>query len=201
MLRMSGYSSCSMSLAYVCAVRGCSARRRGQAHKHEVNDTLEIHLFPKVLVVPAREACPNAVVDIHHARHSVKAEAVKAILLHVETEVGQEEAQDFVVAVIEEPAVPELMTSLAAFVEVKVIGAVEEVQTVENVLARVRVNDVEEDSDPHRVRDVDELLEVLGVAIAGTGGEETRHLVPECYPNARVKQDSRKRAHRVDEHA
>jgi hypothetical protein len=42
------------------------------------------------------------VMGVHHAGDSVEPEAIKHVLLHVEAEVGEEEAQDLVVAVIEE---------------------------------------------------------------------------------------------------
>lgn len=39
---------------------------------------------------------------VHHASDSVKPKTVKHVLLHVKAEVGEEEAQDLVVAVVEE---------------------------------------------------------------------------------------------------
>ena len=45
--------------------------------------------------------------------------------------------------VIEQPTVPKFMPTFRAFVEVEMIGPVKFVQPVEDVLARVRVHDVE----------------------------------------------------------
>jgi hypothetical protein len=44
-------------------------------------------------------------VSVKHARHPIEAEAIKHVLVHVVTEVGEEESEDFVVAVVEEAAV------------------------------------------------------------------------------------------------
>lgn len=43
--------------------------------------------------------------------------------------------------------VPEIVASTGALVEVLVVSPVELVETIEDVLASVRVHDVEEDSD------------------------------------------------------
>lgn len=63
-------------------------------------------------------------VDVHHASHSVKPEAVKLVLFHPEPEVAHEEAENFVVAIVEETAVPELVTALCTLMEVLVVAAV-----------------------------------------------------------------------------
>ena len=62
--------------------------------------------------------------------------------------------------VVEESAIPKLVATFAALVEVEVVCSVEQVQPIKYVFAGVRVNDVEKDSDTHPVRSVDELLEL-----------------------------------------
>lgn len=72
--------------------------------------------------------------SIQHARHTVETETIKLIFVHPEAEVAQEEAQDLMAAVVEQSAVPELMSAFGAFVEVAMIAPVKHVQTVEHVL-------------------------------------------------------------------
>ena len=47
------------------------------------------------------------------------------------------------VPVIEKATVPEIVASLSAFMEIKVISSIELVQAVKNVLASMGMNDVE----------------------------------------------------------
>lgn len=61
------------------------------------------------------------------------------------------------------------------------VSAIELVDAVEDVLARMRVHDVEENGETHSVRGVDEFFELFWGAIAGARSKETRNLVPESY--------------------
>lgn len=60
------------------------------------------------------------------------------------------------------------------------VGAVELVQPVLNVLAGMRVDNVEHHVDSVLVRDVDHVLEVVGRSEAGRRGEEARDLIAEA---------------------
>lgn len=151
------------------------------AHQHEVDHCLEVDTVSKVLMVPSREASTDTMVLVHHARHAVEAEAVELVLLDPEAQIAEQEAEDLVVAVVEEAAVPELVPAAAALVEVLVVGAVELVDAIEDVLARVRVHDVEQDGDTHAMRGINQLLQLLWCAVARAGGEEARNLVAERF--------------------
>ena len=109
-------------------------------------------------MVTSRKAGADAMMVVHHACDAVKTETVKVILLHPEAEVAHEETEDLVVPVIEEAAIPELVSSAGTFMEVEMVSAVEVVEAIENVFASVRMDDVEEDGDTHAVRGVYELL-------------------------------------------
>lgn len=56
------------------------------------------------------------------------------------------------------------MAAFGALVEVLVLAAVKVVQSIEDVLASVRVYNVQEDSDAKAMGSVDKLLEFLGGA-------------------------------------
>lgn len=59
------------------------------------------------------------------------------------------------------------------------VGAVKRIQPIKHVLARVRVDNVEEDGDTHPVSSIDELLQLFWSAISGTGSKEACDLVSE----------------------
>ena len=52
-------------------------------------------------MIPARESGPNTVVDIHHARDTVKTEPIELILLDPIAQIAQKKAYDLVRAVVE----------------------------------------------------------------------------------------------------
>jgi hypothetical protein len=56
--------------------------------------------------------------SVQHARDTVEAETVELVLLHPESQIAEEEAQDFVAAVVEQPAVPQLVPSPCTLVKV-----------------------------------------------------------------------------------
>ena len=68
-------------------------------------------------------------VFIHHAGDAVKPESVEHVFIHVVSEVGQEESQNLMVAVIEQARIPKFVLAFGAFVEVEVIRAVKHVDT------------------------------------------------------------------------
>lgn len=114
---------------------------------------------------------------VKHTRHTVKAESIKLILLHIETQVAQKETQNFIAAIVKQPRVPKLMASLLALVEIEVICAVKLVETVLDILAGVRVDNVQEHLDAHSVGSVNELHQVLWRTITTRHGEKVGDLV------------------------
>lgn len=79
--------------------------------------------------------------------------------------------------IVEQPAVPLVMLSPGPPVEVLMIGAIELVQSIEDILRGVAVNNVQQDNEAQAVGSVDQLLEVLRRAIPAAGGEEVVDLV------------------------
>jgi len=75
------------------------------------------------------------VVGVHHARDPVKSEAIKHEYIHVISQVGEEEPQDFVTSVVEQSRVPELVSTAYSLVEVLVVRAVKLIDTVISVEA------------------------------------------------------------------
>lgn len=69
-------------------------------------------------------------VYIKHTCDSVETEAIEAVFFHPETKVAQKEAQDLVVAVVEQPTVPQVMSALSSFMEIKVVCSIKHVQSI-----------------------------------------------------------------------
>ncbi len=69
-------------------------------------------------------------VVVHHARHTVEPEAVEMELLKPVPQVAHKEPEDLMVPIVEQAAVPELVPSARALVEVEVVRTVEQVETV-----------------------------------------------------------------------
>ncbi len=59
------------------------------------------------------------------------------------------------------------------------IGAIEEVQTIEDILASMGVDDVEKNGKAHTVRSVDELFQFLRRAVTRGCSEEVCDLIAE----------------------
>lgn len=129
--------------------------------EHEIDNSLKIDSVSKVLLIIARESVSDTMVEVHHAGDTVKAEAIKAIFLHVEAQIAQQEAHGLVAVVVEQTRVPKVMAAFTALVEVLVIASVKVVESVQNVLAGVRVDDIEKDRDSQSVSSVNQLLQLL----------------------------------------
>lgn len=71
------------------------------------------------------------------------------------------------------------MPSLASLMEVKVIGAIKSIQTIQNVLGCMRVYDIEKDDDTHSVGSINKFSKLLRCAISRTCGKEAGNLVSE----------------------
>ena len=148
-------------------------------YKHEIDDALLVCIITEVLVITSRKTSPNAMVLVHHTRHTVKPESVELKFLHPVTKVAQQKPEDLVRAIVEQPAIPQVMTTFATFMEIEVVGTVELVQTVQDVLARMGVHDIEEDGDTHLMSCVYQLLEIFRYTISRARSKEAGHLIPE----------------------
>ena len=120
---------------------------------------------------------------VHHASHSIEPKPVKHVLVHVESQVGQEEPQDLVVTIVEQPTVPQFVSTSSSLVEVTVIRSVKVIQSILGILGSVRVDDVEQDNHSHPVSSVDEGLELVRGSVTRRGSEERVDLVSEGYRN------------------
>jgi hypothetical protein len=90
-------------------------------------------------------------------------------------------------SIIEETRVPQLMTAFTTFVEVKMIGSIEKIDSIENVFACVRVDNVEQDGKAHSMRSIYQLFEVLGISITRRGSKKGGDLVAKSLMKAIYK--------------
>ena len=81
-------------------------------------------------------------VHVEHAGHSVETETIKLVLFHPKTQVTQKEAQNLMVTIIEQPAVPLLMTALTTFMEIQVIRAIEHIESIQDILGSMAMHHI-----------------------------------------------------------
>jgi hypothetical protein len=79
-------------------------------------------------------------------------------------------------------------------VEVLVICSIELVQTIEHVLARMRMYDVQQHAYAHRVCGIDQFFEFFGSTISGTSSEKAGDLITKGYREERCQYICRKYA-------
>ena len=120
-----------------------------------------------------------AVVVVDHRRHAVEAEAVEMELVEPVLDVRQQEVLHLLLSVVEEFRIPVGLVSGLAGLRVEVVGSVEFVDPLVEVLDVVRMHEVHDDGQPEFVGASDQLFELLGGPAARRGCEETRHVVSE----------------------
>jgi hypothetical protein len=82
--------------------------------------------------------------------------------------------------IIEQTAIPEVMATLSAFVKVKVIATIELVQTVKDIFASMRMDNIQKDGQTKAMGGIDKLFQIFRCSISGTGSKKACHLVPKC---------------------
>lgn len=132
--------------------------------KHEIDNSLLIHPFAKVLLIVAREAKADTVVDIHHGGDTIEAKAIKLVFLHIESQVAHQEPHGLIAPIVEQSRVPELVATLGTGMEVLVVASIKVVESIEDIFAGVRVHNIEQDGDAESMGLVDQFLELLGGA-------------------------------------
>ena len=138
------------------------------------SDGFQVFLTALAVLLPL--AVLAVVVQIQHAGHGVYAQAVDVIFVHPEHGAGDQEAFNFLHAVVEDHGAP-LFVFAAAGVGVLVAwGAVEHVQAV-TVLRKMGRNPIQNDADACLVELVHKGHEVLWGAIAAGGGKIARDLI------------------------
>ncbi len=136
-------------------------------------------LVAVVVVVVRSERLTESVVVVEHRGDAVESEAVEFVLLEPELAVGEQEVKHAVLAVVEAERIPCRVLAARVAVEVEVVAAVEAAEALDFVLDGVRVHDVHDHGDAHRVRLVDELLELVGGAEARRCGVEVADVIAE----------------------
>ena len=84
-------------------------------------------------------------------------------------------------AVVEKATIPKLMAAFATFMKVMVVRPIKEIQAIQNILASMRVDDIEKNYKPKSMRCVYQLFEILRDTIARAGSEKIGNLIPECW--------------------
>ena len=119
----------------------------------------------------------DSVVLVKHTGHPIEAEAIELVLLHPETEVAQEKAEHFMMAIVKEPTVPQVMIALSATMEVMMITAIEHIQAIQRILRGMRMHDIKQDRDAHRMSRINQFLKIIRVTISTASGKKAVDLI------------------------
>ena len=111
--------------------------------QHEVDQGIHVHPEVEVLPVIPGEPRRDAVVVEQHGGHTVKAEAIKAVLLNEPAEVGQQQPQHLPLAVVKHLGVPQLLLPACPCMEEAVVRAVEVVEAIVDVASGVAVDHIQ----------------------------------------------------------
>ncbi|KAG5296014.1 hypothetical protein I7I50_08969 [Histoplasma capsulatum G186AR] len=114
---------------------------------------------------------------IQHTRNPIEPKPVKLILLHPEPQVTQQEPQHFMIPVIKQPAIPQLMLPLGTRVEIQIIRPVKHIQPVQHILGCMAMHHIQQHHQPQAMCGVDELLQLLWRAVAAAGCKEIVDLI------------------------
>ena len=144
----------------------------------QIGDGLHVRVHGEILpVIGERAAQP--VIQIDHAGHAVKAEAVEMVFLQPEAHVGEQKVHHAVLAVVKHLAAPRRVIARAAVLEELIVAPVKAVDALGGILDCVGVHQIEQDAQPHRVRLVNQRLEVVRRAVPRGGREEIADLIAE----------------------
>ena len=132
-------------------------------------------------MVATRETSSDTVVLVHHAGHTIESEPVELELLHPVAKIAEQESYNLVRPIVEEAAVPEIVTSLSSLMEIEVVSSIELVETVQDVLACMGVHDIEKDSNTQSMGRVDQFFEFFRGSVSRARREEARNLVSEGW--------------------
>ena len=132
------------------------------------------------IVIIAGERLSQSMMQIHHAGHTVEAEAVDPVFVQIKAAVGEQEVQHLRLRVVEAQRIPAGMLAPAPLVEIGVAGAVELRQPLDLVLHRVGVHQVDDYPEAAAVGGVHQRLELIRRAETARDREEIRNVVAEA---------------------
>ena len=128
--------------------------------KLEVGDRLHIRIQGEVPVVIG-EVRAQRMVMVEHGGHAIKAEAVEVVLVQPEFQVGEQEVDDLILAVVEALGIPCQMVAPLPLVEELVLGAIEHVDAFRGVFGGVGMHHIQQHPQPHPVGLVHQILQIL----------------------------------------
>jgi hypothetical protein len=111
-----------------CGHVSLKAMKRDEgAYQHKINYAFLILPRTKVLVIPSTKPGANAMVMIHHTSNAIKPKPIEPILLHPKPQITQQKPQHFMIHIIEQTGVPEVVVALWWSMEIEVVSSVEEI--------------------------------------------------------------------------
>ena len=133
----------------------------------------------EVAAVPV-EGLAQSVVPVEHGGDPVKAEAVQMVFAEPVFQVGEQEVEHLMLAVVEELGAPGRVIASGTVVKELPHGAVKEVDALGHIAHGVGVDQVQHHPQSQLMGPVHQVLEVLRRAEPAGGREEVGHLIAEA---------------------
>ena len=145
--------------------------------QRQVGQSGTIHLPAEEKIGP--HALGVAVVGIDHRGHPVEAEPVEMELLQPVADVGEQKTANLRLGVVEQHRIPIGVTPRLAGRRIEVVGTVQLVEPLVQILHIVGVNQIHNDGQPHRVGPAHQRLQLLRRTEPGRRCKKTGNVVPE----------------------
>ena len=144
--------------------------------KLQVGNGFGVGIQGEILVVVI-EIGTQTVVVIQHGGHAVKAEPIKVILGHPEGQIGQQEVDHFILAVIKALGTPCRVVTLGAVMEELPCGAVEHIDAFCGILHSMGVHHIQQHAQTQLMGLVDQIFQVLRLTEPAGSGVKIGHLI------------------------
>ena len=128
--------------------------------QHQLNDSIQIRLDTKI-ITQTFKLFIYAIVDVHHAFYGIKSKPVDMVLIHPPGDVGEQEALDFILTIIERHGFPCLVYTSFTRMRVASISAIKICYAIVLIERCVGVDEVQDDFDSHTVSLVYQMLEII----------------------------------------
>ena len=146
--------------------------------QRQIRDCLDICIHGKILIVAVKTGS-KAVIQIQHAGHAVKTEAIEMIFIHPELQIRKQEMENLILSIVKQLGIPCAVISSLSCMEELIVRSVKLIDSFPGVLGRVGMNDIQQNTDAHAVRLIYQVLQIGRKTASGRNCKEIRNLISE----------------------
>ena len=117
-------------------------------------------------MVVTGEANIDSVMMIHHRRNSIESKSVNLILFQVPGQIRKEEAEDFILGIIEDHTVPSRVMAFLTCMRVAMICSIESVYPIVHVIRCMRMDNIDDNHEAKPMCFIDQILEAIWRALS-----------------------------------